>query len=652
MDAIRTKQSWIKENKLYEQLEGSGCMQEEALNEAEKYLLQRSITDIIDLEEKYFRGFKSCLKEAGYGRKKIDMYSASLRNAHAYWIQKEYSELEKELERCTKAEQRLLANLKGFLIRHRVHHIGEMDYSLREQYEEELSVQKSLEKTMEYLKVFDRVKQQAVSEENKNLRGIRKNREIYRNQILFLSYLSDQKLAMEFDRCRNKQELVWDFTVDAPELMKKQIFKVLHYILKKVDDPKDRRVRYLLPLHWLYDFCIQNRIEDIELLEIEEIQEFEKIVAGKVANVRNSMQIVENARKILFVESDEIHWHANAWYMDRFHFSQERINPSRPVQRITFYEVKNQENRKLLKEFIKYEVGITELVIGNIRSRCGYVKKFMEYFEDEPSVIALTSDQIDKYFNELQKEDIQPETFNAKIMAVVKFYQYLRTKRKIKEFPFDPSFYLMKTFPTHHDRYVEEDIYMEILEKLYLFPETTRLILLNLWCTGLRISEVCTLKGNAYCWDGEDAWLKIYQIKMKADKMIPIPLMLYKIMTQYIEKNKIQPREYIFKGKRGAYRCESFVKRFRNHCRKNQIADGDYIFKSHDYRHTLATRFYDDGVSMQVIRDYLGHVSENMTKQYVDYMPKRIAKESEEYFTKKGNNLAAGLKIKKRGEKK
>lgn len=107
--------------------------------------------------------------------------------------------------------------------------------------------------------------------------------------------------------------------------------------------------------------------------------------------------------------------------------------------------------------------------------------------------------------------------------------------------------------------------------------------------------------------------------KMKADKMIPIPLMLYKIMTQYIEKNKIQPRDYIFKEKNGAYRCESFVKRFRNHCKKNQIAGGDYIFKSHDYRHTLATRFYDDGVSMQVIRDYLGHVSENMTKQYVDY---------------------------------
>lgn len=628
-------------------------MQEESLNEAENYLFQKSITDMIQLEEVYFRDFKRHLKDSGYGKKKVNMYSTALRKTYAYWIEREYPDLEKELKRCTKAEQKLLGNLKKFLIRQGIHHICELDYPLREHYEKELSEQKSPEKTIEYLKVYDRVKQQAISEEIKSLKGLRKNRDTYQNQIIFLPYLADQKLAMEFDRCRNKQELVWDFSVDAPELMKRQIFKVLHYILKKVkpENPKDRRVRYLLPLHWLYDFCIQNLIEDIELLELEQIQKFETEIAGKVANVKNSMQIVENTRKILFVESDEIHWHANAWYMDRFHFSQERINPSRPVHRITFYEVKNQENRKILKEFVKYEVGITDLVIGNIRSRCGYVKKFMQYFEEESSILTLTPKQIDGYFNELQKKETQPETFNAKVMAVVKLYQYLRTKRQIKEIPFDPEYYLMKSFPAHHDRYVEEEIYMEILEKLYLFPETTRLIFLNLWCTGLRISEVCTLKGNAYSWDGEDAWLKVYQIKMKSDKMIPIPLMLYKIMTQYINKNKIQPRDYIFKGKNGAYRCESFSKRFQNHCKKNQIADGNYIFKSHDFRHTLATRFYDDGVSMQVIRDYLGHISENMTKQYVDYMPKRIAKESKEYFSKKSNSLTAGLKVKKRGEK-
>ena len=68
--------------------------------------------------------------------------------------------------------------------------------------------------------------------------------------------------------------------------------------------------------------------------------------------------------------------------------------------------------------------------------------------------------------------------------------------------------------------------------------------------------------------------------------------------------------------------------------------------------HILATRFYDDGVSIQTIRDYLGHFSEEMTKQYVDVMPKRIEKASDAYFKKPGNDLASAITVKKRGDKK
>lgn len=134
---------------------------------------------------------------------------------------------------------------------------------------------------------------------------------------------------------------------------------------------------------------------------------------------------------------------------------------------------------------------------------------------------------------------------------------------------------------------------------------------------------------------------------------IRLPFMLYMVMRKYIEKNHIRPKDYIFKGKNGgAYRVATFRKEFQYHCTKNQIADGEYIFKTHDYRHTLATRFYDDGVSIQTIRDYLGHFSEEMTKQYVDFMPKRIEKASDAYFKKPGNDLASAITVKKRGDKK
>ena len=84
------------------------------------------------------------------------------------------------------------------------------------------------------------------------------------------------------------------------------------------------------------------------------------------------------------------------------------------------------------------------------------------------------------------------------------------------------------------------------------------------------------------------------------------------------------------------------------YCIKQGIADCEYVFKTHDYRHTLATQFYDDGVPIQTIRDYLGHVAEEMTKQYVDYMPKKIEKANDNYFDKPENNIALTITPKKR----
>ena len=59
----------------------------------------------------------------------------------------------------------------------------------------------------------------------------------------------------------------------------------------------------------------------------------------------------------------------------------------------------------------------------------------------------------------------------------------------------------------------------------------------------------------------------------------------------------------------------------------------------------------NEGVSIQTIRDYLGHNNENMTKQYIDYMPKRIEQANKEYFNQAENLLATGIIPKKRGEK-
>jgi integrase len=113
----------------------------------------------------------------------------------------------------------------------------------------------------------------------------------------------------------------------------------------------------------------------------------------------------------------------------------------------------------------------------------------------------------------------------------------------------------------------------------------------------------------------------------------------------YLKKHSIEADSYVFQNKKGgAYQSMTFRKQMIKYCCELGIKDGEYLFRSHDYRHGVATRFYDSGVSIQGVRDYLGHAYEEMTRQYIDYMPERLDRASGEFFTKPGNSLMACLK--------
>ena len=427
--------------RLHEQLTESSEVEEAYWKYTEHFLLEEKIFDVSLIQEKDFRAYKEFLKETGvFTKKQIFEMTGFLRRLQKTWVENEYKELLEEINQCDTAQEQLKGNVRNFLIKHGVHHIRQVDYGIRELYEKELRKTRSDSKTLEYLKVLDRIKQFDIRKEQETLLGRNRKQLKYEGQVLFLPYLPNQELAAEFDYIRDKTELVWDFSKDVPERLKRQIFQVLCFALENVKDSKDRRVRYLLPLKWMYEFCINERIEDIECLEQAQIQELETVMADKVVNYKNAMQIVDNSRKILFLSGKEIHWHANVWYMERFKIAPERINPSNPVQRLSFYEVTNLKNRELLQEYMKYQIGVSGLTIGNIRSQLGYIKKFLVFFNDTESVCKITEKEFEEYVKRIQDEGNKAETVNKQIFDVYKFFQYLKVKRYITRDIFDPSY--------------------------------------------------------------------------------------------------------------------------------------------------------------------------------------------------------------------
>lgn len=276
---------------------------------------------------------------------------------------------------------------------------------------------------------------------------------------------------------------------------------------------------------------------------------------------------------------------------------------------------------------------------------------FVMWMEKETAMeLKLASEtEIKKYFQIIELKEAS--YFNDIVIAVYQLYEYLQTKEIIDRIPFRYEYYLKKEIHCHNNRSVEMEIYERILRELKNFPEIPRLILLHSMLIGLRISEVCTLKGDAYSWQGRDAWIQVYQMKMRTYKRVPIPDVLYKIMKRYLEKYHIGSEDYVFQNKRGgAYQYGSFKWQMKELFNKRQDIFKGYDFKSHDFRHTIATLLYDDEVPLQSIRDYLGHDYEEMTQQYVDFMPKKISAANQEFFKKGENSLASGIKRCKRGK--
>ena len=324
-------------------------------------------------------------------------------------------------------------------------------------------------------------------------------------------------------------------------------------------------------------------------MELEQAQKF-----TTVSTHSYDKGIIEYCRKILFLQSEEIPWQAPVWYLERFHLQPERTDPSNPVRRISFLEVTNKRNRSILQKYFRYALGVTNLSIGNIRSEHNYVRNFLVWLNqpEDLDICSAATEQIDGYFKELQQKSLLAASYNDQVMAILHFFNFLLVRKYIERIPFSEDLYLKKEIPVHHNRSVEQEVAREILSKLYRFPEEIRLIYLHLWAVGLRISEICSLKGNAYYVQGRDAWIQVYQNKMRNYKRIPIPTALYKLMQVYLKKHQIKSDDYVFQNQKGgAYRSATFRWKMKECCRENNIQYGEYIFQCHDYRHTVATNF-------------------------------------------------------------
>lgn len=646
MSAVYALRRWNDERlrELDQELDACGRVTGKKRDVVRAYLIQEEVFSIRDVTDEINLNFREYVHQQTFmtlnQKKKCE---PALDMVLFDFYERENKEFICELEDGNPATP-LTRRAEAYILSHGIRSAEEITYDVREGYQQYLLRSIAPYNVPEYVKVLDNMKLAAIRRNGEH--PLRDRRLKYDGGKVFLPYHPDYKIAKSFYYIQDKEELLFDFTLPGSELAKRQVFLMLNHVLETEHDWKMRRERFLVPLRHLYLFCMEQQIADIEQLEKSSIRQFyERLESLEVDKADDYYQIVDNIRKFLFFQAKKINWEANVWYLEKMHILNGRMNPANPTASFAFYPVEDKENRRVFQHYMKYLIGISRLAVNTIKVRYYAIRQFLEYCDEKQlSVRTVSPEDMDCYFKWVDR-DIQAATFNDKLDGITGFFQFMVVKDMRLEMPFVKAYYVKHEILTHHDRSVPQETINAILSNLYQFPEPIRLMYLHLWCLGLRVSEVCILKGDAYFVQNGDAWIRVHQNKMRAEKVIPIPTMLYKAMTSWIEKNKISADKYVFQNTTGgAYREITFRHQMIRMCEKLDIDCGEYVFRAHDYRHTVSTSMYQKNISLPTIRDYLGHQSEDMTKQYIDYLPKKIDLANQRYFMNKENQLAPELR--------
>ena len=134
-------------------------------------------------------------------------------------------QLREELEKCTRVKGTFRNKIYRFLVDNGIQHLTEIDYPLRCQFKA-YAKQNFLKKQQNVMvSAFDRIRQQAVWEEQKTLAGKQKYKLKYENTLMFLKYLPDREIAEKYTTAREENHLLWDFRISCPETLKQQVFR-------------------------------------------------------------------------------------------------------------------------------------------------------------------------------------------------------------------------------------------------------------------------------------------------------------------------------------------------------------------------------------------------------------------------------------------
>lgn len=236
----------------------------------------------------------------------------------------------------------------------------------------------------------------------------------------------------------------------------------------------------------------------------------------------------------------------------------------------------------------------------------------------------ITPKILENYIAKLHQK-YKPKTVKRKIASLKALFHYFEYKELIDRNPFNKiqvkfrePVILPKTIPLHTVEIFLSTIYRQYSDGKTAYQRRNALrdvaVVELLFATGMRISELCSLKisdVNLY-----DRTILIYGKGAKERKIQigneDVVNTLYQYQTDF--QMEIQKCQHFFVNQEGKAFSDQAVRRMIN--KYTSLAAIDLHITPHMFRHTFATSLLEADVDIRYIQEMLGHSSIHITEIY------------------------------------
>lgn len=464
-------------------------------------------------------------------------------------------------------------------------------------------------------------------------------REFFNQDIVDLKHCPDEKVKNHFRRGREIR-----FSSIQSEKSKQQYKDLLINCIcyrNPYDPTKGSFISLLLSLEFFSSFDGIIDISDEELKKNFVNYCLERKYSQDV------MKIILPCKDFLIELYDtRTGFDRDLWDNKIFTLSEERLNKTSTANlNIHFRTIENVEHRELVKIFIRHLLGNTELAYGTVYGTFRIMVNFCNYFKDQ-NLFELTKENIADYAK--SNEHLEKSAFNKTISAPSKFYEYMKIKEMFtKENPVAPDLFKKGKDKKIYSA-VSEYVILQIFQNLHTAPFHLQLMWLINYCTGMRISDICQLRIDCLYEDGKNGYyIKPYTCqKMQKPIMNLIPKALYELILEQIKiiKNMDYEEFYLFPApqkKNEPFLTQTYRDSFKRLCNEWSIRNDDgtpYEFKSHSYRHTIATDLHQnyDVPIVTIQKAVLWHDEIQMSLHYIERPEEFTKLEEDKYISKCG----------------